>query len=314
VAALAAVVAVAAVDAVRGAGDAPDPEPEALADRQELVARLSQLGVRGELVLSGDGCRTERLALPSLERVGVDEACVPAGAPSPDRRLAARCVGGGIEVVSTGDGELQRLTPGCEPAWRPDGTLTAAHEDAIVRFRPCAEPEPCAVTLISRAELERAARRHPRVPDGPTRLRALIDGLAWLSPTQTAVSLSIRLGGRFEGLGPLGTIAFFEQGRLSDVQPYFRITGGTISASVLGTYVTQTPDVILRSDGSQLTLPQHLRGVRGFAWSPDERFLALARGLAVDVLDVASLERYDRTGSSLRSVTLPVSAETVAWR
>ncbi len=170
------------------------------------------------------------------------------------------------------------------------------------------------MTLISQAELERAARRHPRVPDGPTRLRALIDGVAWLSPTRTAVSLSIRLGGRFEGLGPLGTIAFFEQGRLSDAQPYFRITGGTIAASVLGTYVTQTPDVILRRDGSQVTLPQHLRDVLGFAWSPDERFLALATRFAVEVVDVASLESNDSTGATLRSVTLPVSAQAVAWR
>jgi hypothetical protein len=273
-----------------------------------------QLGVRGELVLSGDGCRTERLALPSLERIGIDEACATAGAPSPDGRLAARCVGGGIEVVATADGGLRRLTPGCEPAWRPDGTLTAAHEDSIVRFRPCAERVPCAVTLISKEELERAARRHPRVPDGPTRLRALVDGFAWLSPTRTAVSLSIRLGGRFEGLGPLGTIAFFELGRLSDAQPYFRITGGTIAASALGTYVTQTPDVILRRDGSQVTLPQHLRNVRGFAWSPDERFLALVTPFAVELVDVASLERNDSTGGRLRSVTLPVSAEAVTWR
>jgi hypothetical protein len=305
---------VAAVDAVRGGGDSPDPEPESLGDRKALVAQLSQLGVRGELALSGDGCRTERLALPSLERTGVDDRCVPAGALSPDGRLAARCVGGGIEVVTTGDGELWRLTPGCEPAWRPDGTLTAAHEDSIVRFRSCAEREPCAVTLIPRAELERAARRHPRVPDGPTRLRALVDGVAWLSPTRAAVGLSIRLGGRFEGLGPLGTIAFFELGRLSDAQPYFRITGGTLAASALGTYVTQTPDVILRRDGSQVNLPQHLRDVRGFAWSPDERFLALATRFAVEVLDVASLERNDSTGSGLRSVTLPVSAEALAWR
>jgi hypothetical protein len=304
---------VAAVDAVRGGEETPEPEPAALADRTELVSQLSQLGVGGELALSR-GCRTERLALPSLERVGVEDGCVPPGTPSPDGRFAARCVDDGIEVVSTADGELQWLTPGCEPAWQPDGTLTAAHESSIVRFRTCTEPEPCAVTLIRQAELERAARRHPRVPDGPTRLRALVDGVAWLSPTRTAVSLSIRLGGRFEGLGPLGTIAFFEQGRLSDAQPYFRITGGTIAASPLGTYVTQTPDVILRRDGSQVNLPQYLRDVRVFAWSSDERFLALVTPFAVEVLDVASLESSDRTGGGLRSVTLPVSAEAVTWR
>ena len=98
--------------------------------------------------------------------------------------------------------------------------------------------------------------------------------------------------------------------------PYFRLTGGRLAVSPRGSYVTQTPDVILRPDGSQLSLPQHLRGVRDFAWSPDERLLALATPFAVTVVDVVSLERYDRTGGGLRSVTLPLSqsAARLAWR
>ena len=72
--------------------------------------------------------------------------------------------------------------------------------------------------------------------------------------------------------------------------------------------------MILRPDGSQVSLPQHLRGVRDFAWSPDERLLALAMPFGVEVVDVASLERYDRTGGGLRSVTLPQAADRLAWR
>lgn len=252
--------------------------------------------------------------MPSLERSDTGGACLPQSTRSPDGRLAARCVDDGTEVSVVANGARLGVMPGCAPAWRPDGMLTAAHGDAVVGYRMCAEPEPCALTLIPRTELERAARRHPKVPDGPTRLRALVDGVAWLSLTKTAVGLSIRLGGRFEGVGPLGTIAFFEHGRLADAQPYFRVTGGTLAASTLGAYVTQTPDVVLRRDGTQVTLPPHLRDVHGFAWSGDDRFLALATGSAVEVLEVASLERYDRTGGGLRSVTLPVSAEAVAWR
>ena len=100
------------------------------------------------------------------------------------------------------------------------------------RWAPCQGRE----ALANRpGELERAARRHP------------------------------------ESAGR-GTIACFEQGRLSDAQPYFRIIGGTIAASPLGTYVTQTPDVILRRDASQVNLPQHLRDVRVFAWSSASAF------------------------------------------
>jgi hypothetical protein len=225
----------------------------------------------------------------------------------------AHCSNDRIEVQPTDTRERQHL-PGCAPAWRPDGTLTASFGDEVVTFRPCAAPQPCAETLIGRSQLERAARRHPRVPDRPARLRALVDGIAWLSTKRAAVSMSIRLGGRFEGLGPLGAIAFFELGRLEAVPPYFRLTGGRLAASPRGSYVTQTPDVILRPDGTQLSLPQHLRGARDFAWSPDERLLALAMPFAVEVVDVASLERYDRTGGGLRSVTLPQSAARLTWR
>ena len=74
------------------------------------------------------------------------------------------------------------------------------------------------------------------------------------------------------------------------------------------------PDVILRGDGSQISLPQHLRDARDLAWSPDERFLALATRFAIVVLDVESLERYDRTGGGLRSVTIPEQATRLDWR
>ena len=79
-----------------------------------------------------------------------------------------------------------------------------------------------------------------------------------------------------------------------------------------------TPDVIVRGDGSQVSLPPFLTDVRvrahAFAWSEDERFLAIATRFAVHVLDVASLERYDRLGSGLRSVMLPLRATELAWR
>ena len=40
----------------------------------------------------------------------------------------------------------------------------------------------------------------------------------------------------------------------------------------------------------------------------------VATPFAVHVLDVASLERFDESGSGLRSVTLPVRATDLAWR
>ena len=291
-----------------------DPAPTTTAeDTAGPAAALAELGARGELVLFADGCGVRRLALPALSARD-STSCRPRGALSPDRRLVATCVDDGVEVRRSTDARLAQLLPGCTPAWRPDGTMTAALGDEVVRFRPCASRQPCRVTLIPRRELQRAARRHRAVPDGLIRLRALVDGIAWISDRRAAVSLSIRLGGRFEGLGPLGTVAFFDGGRLTRVPQYFRLTGGRLAASPRGTYVTQTPDVILRRDGSVVTLPEHLRDVRDFAWSPNERLLALATRFAVEVVDVTTLERYDRTGSGLRSVTLPQAAVRLAWR
>jgi len=281
--------------------------------RSDAAALLGALGARGELVLYDAGCDEHRLLLPSLAQRTINDC--RRGVESPDGALIARCVDAGVDVQRTAGGEVRRL-PGCAPAWRPDGTLTMAFGDEVVTYRPCAGQAQCPETLIGRAQLERAARRHPTVPDRPARLRALVDGIAWLSDTRAAVTISIRLGGRFEGLGPLGATAFFDGGQLEPVTPYFRLTGGRLTASPRGSYITQTPDVILRPDGSQLSLPQHLSGARDFAWSPDERLLALATPFAVTIVDVVSLERYDRTGGGLRSVTLPLSqsAARVAWR
>lgn len=306
----------AAVDAVRREDEPPEEAPAttALARKDVLAAELERLGARGELVLYGEACRVERLALPSLERTGADESgCVPVGAESPDGSTVARCLGDEVELFA--DSGFVRALPGCAPAWRPDGVLTVALRDEVVRFRACPDGrrDTCTETLISRAELVRAARRHPTGP-ALAPLRVLVDGVAWLSNTRAAVLMSIRLTGRFAGMGPLSAIAFFQDGRLEQTQPYFRVTGGRLGASPRGSYVTQTPDVILRPDGSQVSLPEHLRGVRDFAWSPDERLLALAGRYAVTIVDVASLERYDRTGSGLRTVTIPQPAARLAWR
>jgi len=313
---LATLVAVATVDAVRGrqASEPPAPTTE-LPARGVLTDRLEALQASGELVLYGDGCAVQLLALPSLEQTEDPRGCAPRGAVSPDRSLVARCLGERTELFERDAGVLVRTVPGCTPAWRPDGVLTVANEDAVVRFLgACPTGGACIRTLIDRSELARAARRHPTVPVQSMGMRVLVDGIAWLSQSRAAVQLSIRMGGRLAGVGALSALAFFENGRLAETQPYFRITGGRLAASSRGTYVTRTPDVILRQDGTQVNLPPHLRDATAFAWSADERLLALATRFAVVVLDVTSLERYDATGAGLRSVTLPLSVTELAWR
>jgi hypothetical protein len=301
----------AAVDAVRRDGGEPEPAATELEGRDDLTAQLVALGVRGELVLHDGACSETTLTLPDLDRRESNLACAPTGARSPDGRQVARCVDGRIEVSSAKTGELEWFDRGCIPAWRPDGALTAAYAGQVVRLRPCAS-FPC--IEIALAELERAARLHPAVPVRAARVRAFVEGITWMSPTRAAVAISIRVGAPVD-LGGVGTIAFFEDGRLQPTtQPQFRSIGAPLDASPRGTYVTQTGDIIMRADGSLLGLPQQLRQARALAWSPDERFLALATRFAVTVVDVGSLERYDETGGGLRSVTIPQPAARVEWR
>ena len=188
---------------------------------------------------------------------------------------------------------------------------------ALPTLEPSA-PRPCSAeqttVALPDAELQRAARLHPQVSDRLERVRVLVDDTAVVSESRVAAALSIRLRPGTDTLGPLSTIAFFEDGRLVPSAPYFRVTGGRLGASPRGRYVTQTPDVILRRDGTQVSLPRHLRDAVDFAWSPDERLLALAGRYAVTVLDVRSLEFYDETGGGLRSVTVPQPSARLEWR
>ena len=168
VAALATIVVAATVDAFRREGDEePTTTTTAqLVGRDALAAQATHLGVRGQLLLYGYGCHVQLLTLPSLERTEDSSGCVPRGAVSPDGSLVARCLGDETELVHTHSASagVHGIVPGCAPAWRPDGTLTVARGRAVIRFRACPGPRACAVTLITRSTLERAARRHPTVP------------------------------------------------------------------------------------------------------------------------------------------------------
>lgn len=283
-------------------------------NRTAVAEQLRRLGVYGELVLYDEACGVRLLALPSLEPTGEDAGgCEPRGAVSPDGSTIARCTGDRVELLVRETGHVTYTVSGCAPAWRPDGMLTVTLGREVVQLRPCAGRPVCPETLISRSELERAARRHPTSPPQAP-LRVHVDGVVWLTNTRAAVLLSIRLSGRFAGIGPMAGIAFFDDGRLRETQPFFRTTGGRLDVSPRGGYVTLTPDVILRADGTQVNLPPHLRGIRDFAWSPDESFLAVATRHAVVVLGVGSLEGYDATRGGLRSVTIPQQAVDLTWR
>ena len=308
VAAVAAVVAFAAVDALRG-------EPE-----DPAVGALRELGAEGVLVYTDGDCRPQALSLPELSPVeiptGPGRACEVSVSPGgdvfaggaarwdPSRSVYAICRGARTEVVDPARGRPHRVETGCAPAWRPDGTLTLGRNGSVVDADTGRE-------LLGPREIRRAARRHPTIPDPPDALGpVVVRDAVWLGRDRVAVLLRSSLRGRLSRIGPTQVLALFEGrrevGTFSSFRPMQRL-----DASPDGRYVAAQPDTVVRADGTVLALPERLTVVRRLAWSPDASVLAVATRASVVFLEVAELER-DPT--SLSVVRVPLWVEDLAWR
>jgi hypothetical protein len=279
------VVGLAAVDAVRNREAAPAATTSsATPERERLVGRLRSEQVHGELALTAPGgCDEDRVSLPELEPAGTD------------RGRACR-------------------RPDGVTAWRPDGALTELDERGVVLVLPnCLAGIECRRPLIPRGRLEEAGRRHPNAPLLAARVRVLVDAIAWLTDSRAAALLSLRVAGRPDLRGSQA-VAFFENGRFDHLTPFFRGDLVGLRAHPRGRYVALAPGFVLRADGSEVSLPRNLVTARGVAWSPDGRWLALALRGAVTLVSAASLERYDRNGSGLRTIDVPLEAHELEWR
>ena len=207
-------------------------------------------------------------------------------------------------MLATGD---RRLLPGCAPAWRPDGTLTAAYEDEVVSLPPVRGADPV------RRDVDRPGTARARCPAPPERPRPA----GAPASARGRDCLAFRHARRGEYLDParrplrgarparrdrlLRRAAGSSRAVRTSGSP-----GGRLAASPRGSYVTQTPDVILRPDGSRVNLPQHLRGC--------QRLRLVARRAAARVRDAvrrrgrrrrAASSATTEQGGGLRSVTLP---------
>jgi hypothetical protein len=279
--------------------------------------RLRDAGVAGELVfVAGESCRRRTIALPTLAPAGNEPGCSLAHTVSPDGRLSAEC---GYTVASIFERRTERTlyqVAACPVAWRPDGVLTGAVGTRVLRFgAPCPDRAACAQPLIGANELELAARQHSSVPSPPVQLDVeSIDDLVWLTPTRAVLRLSVRPRGRLERLPARPLIGFFESGRLLHTTSFFRDDTARLRASPDGAYVALAPGIVLRRDGSAASLPPQLVAAHAVAWSPDGRWLALAQRGNVLLVETASLERHDRTASSLRTLELPLVVRDLLWR
>ncbi|MBA3348077.1 MAG: hypothetical protein H0T13_05905 [Actinobacteria bacterium] len=303
------------MDAIRKPVRAEPGERGSVAATEDAVDRLRSAGVTGELVYVGEeSCRRRAIALPTLAPAGNEPGCSLQHTVSPDGRLSAEC---GYTVASIFERRTERTlyqVAACPVAWRPDGVLTGAVGAKLLRFAaPCPERAACAQPLIDAAELELAGRRHPNVPDA-AEVDVEIADVVWLTSTRAVLRLGVVVRGRLERLGPQPVIAFFESARLVHTAAFFHDDTAQLRPSPSGAYVALAPGLVLRRDGSEASLPPQLVRAHAVAWSPDERWLALAQRGNVVLVEMESLERYDRTGGDLRTIAVPVTVRDLLWR
>lgn len=297
----------------------PADRPAPAAASGPLAQRLARAGVTGDLIYTDADCRLHRLLLPPLRELirPVRAGCLFSLAPSRGRGAGpelvwdpagtsfARCRGRRIEI---GDAEFVAVAhrlPGCPPAWRPDGVLTAVNASGIVRFTRCPRrPVTCTRLLVPGRALARAAASHP---DAPVRRRwprdVRVQSFVWLSATRFAALLDVRIGGRGAQSHRRQVLALYERGRLLRALPLRPIFSG-LRASPRGSFAWARPNLLVRRDGRRLPL----RGVQALAWSPGERWTALATARHVVLVPTSRL-----ADPTARRLWLPIEARDLAW-
>jgi hypothetical protein len=291
------------------------PSARAFAARE-----LRELGASGVLTYSDADCRLQAVTLPDLEPSSApnarscrfrfttgNELYFGRGVPSsPYGGLWARCLDGIVEL-RTPDGILHARHEGCAPAWKPDDTPTLVRAGEVLQLAPCADDRPgelpirCARVLLSRVLLTRELRGA-----GWTASAFFVVELAWLSDSRFAAVVRARLQG---GIADL--LAVFEGGRLlsAPLFAYERLSG--LRVSPLGTFVAariggRGGGGLAVVDGEGRPAPPLITQGHAIAWSPDERWTAVAGDEEVFVF---------ATQREARAIAfLPVVASDLVWR
>jgi hypothetical protein len=294
-------------------------EGVAEAARAFAVHQLRELGATGVLTYSDAACRLHSLTLPDLEPQSAPSArsCrfhfttadeLSIGREVPSSRsggLSARCLDGIVEVRDP-NGTLYARHEGCAPAWKPDGTPTLVRSGEALQFAPCPGDRPgelpvrCARVLLSNAVLARELRRARWTGSG-----FRVVELAWLSDSRLAAVVRAR---RRDGVADL--LAVFEGGRLlsTPLFAYERLSG--VRVSPFGTFVAARigdgGEGLAVIDGEGRPAPPLITLGHAIAWSPDERWTAVAGEREVFVFTT------ERDPGAI--AILPLTASDLVWR
>jgi hypothetical protein len=310
-----------AVDAVRGDDREGNPPSAVAVPRAGAVAALTSLGTRGTLVYTDRDCRFHAVRLPSLAetRAPPDESgdcsfelspdgmrVAPAGAAWNASEEYAICNRAYVELRTSTVDLPRRIFSGCAPAWRPGTppTLTLVDDGQVVAVgASCGLRVPCGTVVIDRDAIQAAARQHPNVPDAPAGIEAVeVGDVAWLARDLAVLLLRVRI----PRLGTQDLVAVFENGRVRGSYYFLDDDRDRLEVSRGSRYIAAGTAFAVRADGPRLAIPDAFGEVRALAWSPDERWLAIA------ARDVVALVRVGASATP-RVVALPIDAADVAW-
>ena len=303
-AAVSAVAAVAAADALRGGledGDAHVASPTA---EQRIVPPGALSGLMGTVFYSDlrDGCRLKTLEVAGFESATPPHSTACRFSLSPGGQLAvpgrvkwspiggryASSAGGVVELHSAGSSQVIRFT-GRSPAFKPDGTITYTRGDELVeRTSECQ-----AGARLLTDPGDNATARCIR-----TVYRHRLPALAWFSNS------------RFAGVLARGDLVIVDGGRVvvRAHLPGFRTA--SLELSPKRTFATLWLDGVLAgvfdAEGGPAPLTP-VGEVASLAWAPSERWV-----LAATRTGTVFLLRPNVGDARVRR--LGVSARDVAWR
>ena len=307
---VAAIALAAGFDALRGEARRvaiPPRSTSAAAPGSDVVpaARGRPAGV---LYYTDEGCTLEAVRLPTLEATAVPgwrrcrfvlspDASSVSAKPSgwdPVGDFLFRSEDGRI-VVTSGHEPVGERFAGTAAAWRPDGTLTYVAGGTVREW-------PSGRVVLSPDDLAEAVRAHPDVPDHGHVLPVGVEELAWLDDQHVVLALSGVISGPRETM-----LAFFEGRRLTAVEMGGALQLSDLRVSPRGGFVAVRGGdgfLLLNRRGDLLPAPL-LSEYRAIAWSPDERWTAVATGRGIAVFP---------TGESSVERRLPILAHDLAWR
>jgi hypothetical protein len=261
---------------------------------------LRASGAGGVLTYADENCRLRGLTVPDLlphptqgrsceiARAAMLRLGPPVG--DPQRILVARCASGWTELGELGGPTLGRGR-GCEPAWRPDGVLTAVRRGEVVSLFP---PD----ALLSSGDLTRALRRA-----GWAGQRFSVREIAWLSGSRLAAIV------RAED-PEVGDLLVVFDGRRLVREPPFAYDGlHDLQASPRGRFVSAEIETgglaVVDRLGRPVVETEFLSG-HALTWSPDEHWAAVAAEDGIDFFQPGQPSRWP--------VWLPIVTRDLVWR